>query len=84
MVLQRVEDQTSSITGVFRERLNGIQQKDAVSNVEAGARNSYTITKPFYQTMDTLSIDILRDCLDIAKIVWKKGLTGTLILGDKL
>ena len=84
LALQRVEDQTSSITGVFRERLNGIQQKDAVSNVEAGARNSYTITKPFYQTMDTLSIDILRDCLDIAKIVWKKGLTGTLILGDKL
>lgn len=34
--------------------------------------------------MDTLSIDILGDCLDIAKIVWKKGLKGTLILGDKL
>lgn len=34
--------------------------------------------------MDTLSIDILRDCIDMAKIVWKKGLTGTLILGDKL
>lgn len=84
LALQRVEDQTSSITGVFRERLNGIQQKDAVSNVEAGARNSYTITKPFYQTMDTLSIDILSDCLNMAKIVWKKGLTGTLILGDKL
>jgi hypothetical protein len=35
-------------------------------------------------TMDTLSIDILGDCLDMAKIVWKKGLQGTLILGDKL
>lgn len=85
LALQRVEDQTSSITGVFRERLNGIQQRDAVSNVEAGARNSYIITKPFYQTMDTLVIDILGDCLNMAKIVWKrKGLTGTLILGDKL
>lgn len=84
LALQRIEDQTSSVTGVFRERLNGIQQKDAVSNVEAGARNSYTITKPFYQQMDTLSIDILSDCLNIAKIVWKKGKTGTLILGDKL
>lgn len=84
LALQRIEDQTSSITGVFRERLNGIQQRDAVSNVEAGARNSYTITKPFYQTMDTLSIDILSDCLNMAKIVWKKGLQGTIILGDKL
>lgn len=84
LVLQRIEEQTSSITGVFRERLNGIQQRDAVSNVEAGARNSYIITKPFYQQMDTLTIDILGDCLNIAKIVWKDGLTGTLILGDKL
>lgn len=84
LVLQRIEEQTSSITGVFRERLNGINQKDAVSNVEAGARNSFTITKPFYQQMDTLVIDILSDCLDMAKIIWKKGVTGTIILGDKL
>lgn len=84
LVLQRIEEQTSSITGVFRERLNGIQQRDAVSNVEAGARNSYIITKPFYQQMDTLAIDILGDCLNMAKIIWKKGLTGTLVLGDKL
>lgn len=84
LALARIEDQTSSITGVFRERLNGIQQRDAVSNVEAGAKNSYTITKPFYQNMDTLVVDILGDCLDIGKIVYKKGLTGTLILGDKL
>jgi len=34
--------------------------------------------------MDMLVIDILGDCLDIAKIVWKNGLTGTIILGDKL
>lgn len=84
LVLLRIEEQTSSITGVFRERLNGIQQRDAVSNVEAGARNSYIITKPFYQQMDTLTIDILGDCLNIAKIVWKNGLTGTIILGDKM
>ena len=84
IVLARIEDQTSSISGVFRERLNGIEQRDAVSNVEAGARNSYTITKPFYQQMDTVATDILYDCLNMAKIVWKDGLTGTLVLGDKL
>lgn len=84
LVLLRIEEQTSSITGVFRERLNGIQQRDAVSNVEAGARNSYIITKPFYQQMDTLTIDILGDCLNMAKIVWKNGLTGAIILGDKM
>jgi hypothetical protein len=34
--------------------------------------------------MDTLALDILSDCLNIGKIVWKEGLTGTIILGDKL
>jgi hypothetical protein len=52
--------------------------------VEAGARNSYIITKPFYQQMDTLAVDILSDCLNMAKIVGKEGVTGTIILGDKL
>jgi hypothetical protein len=83
LVLQRIEDQTSSITGVFKERLNGIQQRDAVSNVQAGARNSYIITKGFYQQMDKLVDDLLGDCLDLAKKVWKKGLTGSIVLGDQ-
>jgi len=47
--LDRIEAQVSAITGVFRERLNGITQRDAVSNIEVGYQNSFTITKPFYQ-----------------------------------
>jgi hypothetical protein len=31
--------------------------------------------------MDLVTREILLDCLDCAKIVWNKGLTGTLILG---
>jgi len=33
--------------------------------------------------MDTLVTSILVDAMDVAKKVWKKGLTGVLILGDK-
>jgi hypothetical protein len=33
--------------------------------------------------MDILTEEILTDCLNEAKIVYKKGLTGTIILGDK-
>lgn len=83
LALDRIESTCSSITGVFRERLNGIQQKDAVANIAVGAQNSYTVTRHIYQQMDTLAIDILGDCLNQGKIVWKKGLTGVLILGDK-
>lgn len=84
IVLDRIENQVTSITGVFRERLNGITQRDAVSNIEAGAKNSFTITKPFYQQMDILVTDLLIDCIDMAKIVWKDGLTGSIVLGDHL
>jgi len=34
--------------------------------------------------MSLVTREILLDALNCAKIVWKDGLTGTLVLGDKL
>lgn len=84
IVIDSIEATASSITGVFRERLNGIQQRDAVTNVQVGIQNSFTVTKQWHFQMDLATREILLDCLDCAKIVYKNGLTGTLILGDKL
>ena len=83
LAIQSIEATVSSITGVFRERLNGIEQRDAVSNIKQGVANSYTITKPIFQQMDLVVCEILLDSLNQAKIVYKNGLTGTIILGDK-
>ena len=80
-VADSIEATASSITGVFRERLNGIQQRDAVTNVQIGINNSFTVTKQWHFQMDLTTREILLDCLDCAKIVYKKGLTGVLILG---
>lgn len=80
--IQIIEDTVSSITGVFRERLGGIEQRDAVANVEVGMQQSYIITKRYYQAMDTLVKEILSDCIDMAKVVYKEGMTGQLVLGD--
>lgn len=82
LAIDSVEATTSSITGVFRERLNGIQQRDAVTNIQQGINNSFIITKPIYQQMDLVTCEIISDCLNQAKRTWKKGLTGTLVLGD--
>ena len=82
IAIDSVEQTCSSITGVFRERLNEIQQRDAVANVQTSINNSYTISKQWYQQMDTLTEEMLLDALNEAKIVFKHGLTGTLILGD--
>ena len=83
VAIDSIEQTTSSITGVFRERLNGIQQKDAVTNIQQGVNNSFIVTKQYYHQMDLVVNEILLDCLNEAKIVYKKGLTGTIILGDK-
>ena len=81
--IESVEATASSITGVFRERLNGIEQRDAVTNIKQGANNSFIITKQYYQQMDLVTNEILLDALNIAKRVYKNGLTGTYILGDR-
>ena len=83
LAIQSVEQTTSSITGVFRERLNGIEQRDAVTNIKQGVANSYIVTKHWFQQMDLVTCEILLGSLNQAKITYKKGLTGTIILGDK-
>jgi hypothetical protein len=54
-----------------------------VANVQTSVNNSYIISKQWNQQMDTIVIEMLTDALNLAKVVFKKGLTGTLILGDK-
>lgn len=83
LAIQSVESTVSSITGVFRERLNGIEQRDAVTNIKQGVQNSFIVTKHYFQQMDLITCEMLLDCLNQAKITYKKGVTGTIILGDK-
>lgn len=83
-VIDSLEQTMTSISGVFRERLNGIQQRDAVTNVQVGINNSFIITKQWHFQMDLVLVEILNDAMNWGKIVYDKGLTGTLILGQKL
>lgn len=83
LAIERVEETCSTITGVFREKLGGIEERDAVTNVQVGVRQSTYITKQYYYMMDVMTREILLDILDVSKVVFKKGVTGTLILGDK-
>jgi len=84
LAIQRIEETASTITGVFREKLGGIEQRDAVSNVLVGVRQSSYITKQYYQMMDLMTREILLDLLNVCKIVYKKGISGNLVLGESL
>ena len=84
MVLESIEQQACSITGVFQEKLGGIQQRDAVSNVKVGIRQSTLLTKQYFSAMDLMYKEVNYDLLNLAKIVFKNGITGTLIDGTRL
>ena len=72
MALERIEMTCSSITGVFREKLGGIEQRDAVTNVQVGIRQSTHITKQYFYMMDLMTREMLLDILDMCKVVYKK------------
>ena len=74
----------STITGVFRERIGGIEQRDAVSNVEVGIKQSAIITKQYFQMMDSVTKELLLDALNMSKISYKSGKVGSIVLGNKM
>lgn len=84
LVIESLEQQVSSITGVFKDKLGDIAQRDAVTNVKVNIRNSTLLTKQYFNAMDSIYTEINYDMLNLAKIVFKKGLSGVIVLGDKL
>lgn len=82
IAIQSIEQQASSITGVLPEMLAQYEQRDAVSNVKLGVTTSGLLTKQYFNAMDSLYKEVNYDLLNLAKLVYKDGITGTLILGD--
>jgi flagellar M-ring protein FliF len=68
MAINAIEENASSITGVFQEMLGGIQQRDAVSNVKVGIRQSTLLTKQYFHAMDLMFKEVNYDCLNNAKL----------------
>ena len=48
--------------------LGGIQQRDAVSNVKVGIRQSTLLTKQYFHAMDLMFKEVNYDCLNNAKL----------------
>ena len=84
IAIDSVEAQASAITGVFAEKLGQIEQRDAVSNVKVGIHQSTLLTKQYFHAMDLMYKEANYDLLNEAKVVYKDGITGTIVLGDRL
>ena len=82
LAMQTIEQQVSKVTGVLPEAMAQYEQRDAVSNVQLGVKTTMLLTKQYFQAMDIVYKEANYDMLNLAKIVWKNGLTGTIILGN--
>ena len=83
IAIESIESQASAMTGVFAEKLGQIEQRDAVHNVKVGIHQSTLLTKQYFHAMDLMYKEVNYDMLNLAKYVYKDGISGTIILGDR-
>ena len=83
LAMQSIQHQVSMITGVLPEAMAQYEQRDAVSNVQLGVRTTMLLTKQLFKAMDTVYKEANYDMLNLAKLVWPDGITGTIVLGNK-
>lgn len=84
IAIDSVEQQASAISGVFQQKLGQIQEREAASNVKVGIHQSTLLTKQYFHAMDLIQREVYYDLLNLSKFVFKKGLTGTIVLGDRM
>lgn len=82
LAIQSIQQQVSMVTGVLPEALAQYEQRDAVSNVKLGVQTTMLLTKQIFNAMDTVYQGANYDMLNLAKLVWPKGITGTIVLGN--
>lgn len=82
MAMQTIQQQVSLVTGVLPEAMAQYEQRDAVSNVQLGVKTTMLLTKQIFKAMDVVYKAANYDMLNLAKLVWPKGLTGTIVLGN--
>lgn len=83
LAIEKIEQLASNTTGAFREAIGGIEQRDPVNNVKVGIDQSLIVTKIYFANMSLGLRQLFLDCLNIGKIVYKNGIKGTIILGEK-
>ena len=70
-MLQYIEQQIGSISGVPKQREGHIEQRDAVKNVQAAVTQSSYITERWFMTHDNIKTRVLEALLEAAKQAWR-------------
>jgi hypothetical protein len=83
-VLESIENQANTITGVTKQMLAQIEEREAVSNVKTGIVQASLVTKDMMDLHKTVRVHMLSDLLDWAKHSFVKGKKGSYILGQNI
>lgn len=81
LAMQSIKQQVSMVTGVLPEALAQYEQRDAVSNVKLGVQTTMLLTKQLFKAMDSLYKAVNTDMLNLSRLIWPNGITGTIVLG---
>jgi hypothetical protein len=85
IAINQLELQISQYTGVFKNSLvNGIGQRDAVTNVETGFKQEAILTRKYFALFDLEMKELYNDIINVAQIAYKDGFVGNYIMGPSL
>jgi len=83
LVLEALEKQADIVTGVNRYMYQAAEQRDAVSNVRTGIKQTSLITKDMFESVFLSRKNMLTDLTNLAKISYKDGKRGSYIVGHR-
>lgn len=83
IVLESIQAQADIVTGINRYMYQAAEQRDAVSNVKTGIKQTSLITKDIFELIYDTRCNALYDLVNCGKIAYQDGKRGSYILGDK-
>lgn len=83
LVLESIEKQADTTSGINRHMYAAAEARDAVTNVRVGQQQVSLITKDLFEVLGTVRSYMISDLINAGKITYKKGKRGSYVVGHK-
>jgi len=83
LVLESLEKQADMVTGINRYMYAAAEQRDAVTNVKTGIKQTSLIIKDMFELLFDARKNVLTDLVNMGKISYKEGKRGSYIVGHR-
>ena len=82
-IIAQIENQANTIAGVSAQMLGNIQEREAVSNVQTGLKQSMMINQPLFELFRGNQNRIIRDLVNNAQLSYKHGKKISYVVGGE-